>query len=141
MWLILFCLRRRRFFLQLENDRDRDLFIEAFWRQRDPTPGTPENEYKDEHIRRFNYANKFYGRSTTREGWRTDMGRIYIILGEPVSIERFESSNFIVPCQAWSYYGDPKKELPPHFVLFFSSEEVWANINSMIQLLTVQPAC
>lgn len=111
--------QEKEVFLQLDNDRDRDLFIEAFWRQRDPTPGTPENEYKDEHIRRFNYANKFYGRSTTREGWRTDMGRIYIILGEPVSIERFESSGFIVPCQAWSYYGDPKKDLPPHFVLLF----------------------
>jgi len=111
--------QEKEVFLQLDNDRDRDLFIEAFWRQRDPTPGTPENEYKEEHIRRFNYANKFFGRSTTREGWRTDMGRIYIILGEPVSIERFESSNFIVPCQAWSYYGDPRKELPPHFVLLF----------------------
>ncbi len=111
--------QEKEIFLQLDNDRDRDLFIEAFWRQRDPTPGTPENEYKEEHIRRFNYANKFFGRGTTREGWRTDMGRIYIILGEPVSIERFESSGFIVPCQAWSYYGDPKKELPPHFVLLF----------------------
>ncbi|MCX7973816.1 MAG: GWxTD domain-containing protein [Candidatus Aminicenantes bacterium] len=111
--------QEKEVFLQLDNDRDRDLFIEAFWRQRDPTPGTPENEYKEEHIRRFNYANKFFGRSTTREGWRTDMGRIYIILGEPVSIERFESSSFIVPCQAWSYYGDPKKDLPPHFVLLF----------------------
>lgn len=111
--------QEKEVFLQLDNDRDRDLFIEAFWRQRDPTPGTPENEYKEEHIRRFNYANKHFGRGTTREGWRTDMGRIYIILGEPVSIERFESSSFIVPCQAWSYYGDPKKDLPPHFVLLF----------------------
>lgn len=111
--------QEREVFLKLENDRDRDLFIEAFWRQRDPTPGTPENEFKEEHIRRFNYANKFYGRGTTREGWRTDMGRIYITLGEPVSIERFESSSFLYPCQAWSYYGDPKKDLPPHFVLLF----------------------
>ncbi len=111
--------QEREVFLKLQNDRDRDLFIEAFWKQRDPTPGTPENEYKEEHIRRFNYANKFYGRGTTREGWRTDMGRIYITLGEPVSIERFESSSFLYPCQAWSYYGDPKKDLPPHFVLLF----------------------
>ncbi len=106
-------------FLKLENDRDRDIFIESFWKQRDPTPGTPENEYKEEHIRRFNYANKFFGRGTTREGWQTDMGRIYIILGPPASIERFETTLDIVPCQAWSYYGDPSKDLPPHFVLLF----------------------
>lgn len=106
-------------FLKLTSDRDRDIFIETFWKQRDPTPGTPENEYRDEHLRRFQHANKFYGRGTTREGWQTDMGRIYIILGPPASIERFETSLDIVPCQAWSYYGDPAKDLPPHFVLLF----------------------
>lgn len=106
-------------FMKLTSDRDRDLFIETFWKQRDPTAGTPENEYKEEHLKRFMYANKFYGRGTTRRGWQTDMGRIHIILGPPVSIERFEATSGIVPCQAWSYYGDPRKELPTHFVLLF----------------------
>jgi GWxTD domain-containing protein len=106
-------------FLKLTTDRDRDIFIETFWKQLDPTPGTPENEYKDEHIKRFNYANKFYGRGTTREGWQTDMGRIYIILGAPMSVEQFETTLDIVPCQAWTYYGDLSKDLPTHFVLLF----------------------
>lgn len=34
-------------FLQLETDRERELFIEAFWKQRDPTQGTPTNEFKE----------------------------------------------------------------------------------------------
>jgi len=109
----------QKVFLMLSSDREREIFVETFWKQRDPTPGTPENEYKDEHIKRFLHANKVLGRSSVREGWQTDMGRIYIILGPPVSIERFESTGFIVPCQTWSYYGDPKKDLPPHFVLLF----------------------
>jgi hypothetical protein len=50
----------RDVFLQLRSDRDRDIFIETFWKQRDPTPGTPENEYKDELIKRFQYVNQFY---------------------------------------------------------------------------------
>lgn len=106
-------------FLTLRTERDRDLFIEAFWKQRDPTPGTPENEYRDEHLRRFAHANKFFGRGTTREGWRTDRGRFYIILGPPANIERFEVSAHIVPCEGWSFYGDARKGLPPHFVLLF----------------------
>jgi GWxTD domain-containing protein len=106
-------------FLTLRTERDRDFFIEAFWKQRDPTPGTPENEYRDEHLRRFAHANKFYGRGTVREGWRTDRGRISIILGEPANIERFEVSAHIVPCEGWSYYGDARKGLPSHFVLLF----------------------
>ena len=106
-------------FLQLTNDRDRDLFIESFWKQRDPTPGTPQNEFKEEHIRRFNYANKFFSRNSPREGWRTDMGRFYIILGPPTSIERFEGTLGVYPTQVWYYYGDPAKGLPPHFAMVF----------------------
>jgi GWxTD domain-containing protein len=111
--------QEKEVFLRLAIDRDRDLFIESFWRQRDPTPGTPENEYRDEHMRRWTYANEHYRRGAGRPGWMTDMGRIYIILGQPVSIERFEGNLGIVPCQAWTYYGDPKKELPSLFNLLF----------------------
>lgn len=109
----------RDVFLQLRNDRDRDAFIETFWKQRDPTPGTPENEYRDELVKRFQYVNEHFGRTTTRQGWQTDMGRYYMILGPPASIERFEATLGLVPAQAWSYYGDARKELPPQFVLVF----------------------
>src|SRR5512136_1971269 len=51
--------RERDVFLQLRTDRERDIFIEAFWKQRDPTPGTPQNEAQEEHQRRLDYANKF----------------------------------------------------------------------------------
>jgi GWxTD domain-containing protein len=106
-------------FLKLTNDRDRDVFVETFWKQRDPTPGTPENEYKDEILKRFKYCNEFYGRNTTREGWKTDMGRIHMVLGPPQGIERFEATIGIVPCQSWSYYGDTRRGLPPQFLLLF----------------------
>ncbi len=105
-------------FLQLANDRERDLFIETFWKQRDPTPGTPQNEYKEEHMRRFVHANRYYGRNTPREGWMTDMGRIYIILGEPTSVEIIETSG-IYPAQVWTYYGDQAKGLPTQFNIVF----------------------
>jgi GWxTD domain-containing protein len=106
-------------FIQLESDRDRDIFVESFWKQRDPTPGTPQNEFKDEHIKRFNYANTYYRRGTPREGWMTDMGRIYIILGPPTSDERFEGTAGIHPCQVWYYYGDQTKGLPTYFAVVF----------------------
>jgi len=106
-------------FLQLTNDRERDLFVETFWKQRDPTPGTPENEYRDELLKRFQYVNEFFSRGTTREGWRTDMGRIYMVLGAPQSIEHFEASIGLRPCQSWTYYGDIRKGLPPQFILLF----------------------
>ena len=89
--------KEREVFMKLVTNRDRDLFIETFWKQRDPTPGTPQNEYKDEHIKRFRYASEYFRRGTTREGWMTDMGRMYIILGPPISIESFEGIPGIYP--------------------------------------------
>jgi hypothetical protein len=32
-------------FSSLSKNEERDQFIEQFWLRRDPTPGTPENEY------------------------------------------------------------------------------------------------
>lgn len=106
-------------FLQLSSDRERDLFIEAFWKQRDPTPNTPENEFKEEHYRRFNYANQFLGRGTPTPGWRTDMGKMYIILGEPKTIERYENLTEVYPTIVWFYQGMGKYGLPDAFNLVF----------------------
>ena len=111
--------QEKEVFMQLTSNRERDIFIESFWKQRDPTPGTPQNEYREEHIKRFLYANKYLGRGTPREGWMTDQGRIYIILGPPISIERFEVSSDVYPTQVWYYYGDQTKRLPSHFGLVF----------------------
>jgi GWxTD domain-containing protein len=66
-------------FKQLSNDEERDQFIEQFWLRRDPTPDTPENEYKEEHYRRIAYANEHF--SAGIPGWKTDRGRIYIVWG------------------------------------------------------------
>jgi GWxTD domain-containing protein len=66
-------------FKALSNDEERDQFIEQFWLRRDPTPDTPENEYKEEHYRRIAYANEHFGAGLP--GWKTDRGRIYIIWG------------------------------------------------------------
>src|SRR5436853_3587813 len=46
-------------FLQLPNDEERNKFIEHFWELRNPTPGTPDNSYKDEIYRRIEYAKTF----------------------------------------------------------------------------------
>ena len=99
-------------FMQLTSDIDRDVFIKTFWKMRDPTAGTPRNEYKEEHTERFNHANKYFRRSSARKGWMTDMGMIHIILGEPVSKDRFPATKDIYPCEVWYYYGDITKGLP-----------------------------
>ena len=75
----------RQAFKQLSNDEERDQFIEAFWARRDPTPDTPENEYKEEHYRRIAYANEHFAAGIP--GWKTDRGKIYIMYGPADEIE------------------------------------------------------
>jgi GWxTD domain-containing protein len=72
-------------FNKLSNDSERASFVEAFWRRRDPTPDTEENEFKEEHYRRIAYADEHFGAGVP--GSRTDRGRIYIIHGPPDTID------------------------------------------------------
>lgn len=107
-------------FLQLSTDREREIFIEAFWKARDPDPNTPKNEFREEHYRRIAYANQWYGRDTPGPGWRSDMGRIYIILGEPKSVEKHENLPEVYPTIIWFFDNMASSGLPGSFsVVFF----------------------
>ncbi|MDI6697362.1 MAG: GWxTD domain-containing protein [Candidatus Saccharicenans sp.] len=111
--------KEREVFLRLENDRQRDIFIEAFWKQRDPNPNTPENEFKVEHYRRLEYANKHFGKESPGPGWRSDMGKIYIMLGEPQSTEKYENLYDLYPTIIWFYQGMAEYGLPNAFSVVF----------------------
>ncbi|HZQ18821.1 MAG TPA: GWxTD domain-containing protein [Terriglobales bacterium] len=79
----------RKAFLQLSNDEERDQFIEAFWQRRNPDPDSEDNEFKDEHYRRIEYANEHF--AAGKPGWMTDRGRIYIVYGPPDEIDSHPS--------------------------------------------------
>ncbi len=93
--------QERDLFLALQTLEERELFIAAFWAKRDPNASTSENEFKDEHYRRLDYANKFLGRESFVPGWRTDRGRYHIILGEPQSIQRFVGYSQLKEAELW----------------------------------------
>lgn len=71
---------------RLNTQPECSMFVEQFWLRRDPTPSTPQNEFKDEHYRRIAYANAHFA-SARNPGWRTDRGRVYITYGPPDEIE------------------------------------------------------
>ena len=78
-----------RSFKSLSNDEERDAFIEQFWLRRNPTPDSPENEFREEHYRRIAYANEHF--AAGKPGWKTDRGHIYISFGKPDSIDSHHS--------------------------------------------------
>ncbi|MEX2260963.1 MAG: GWxTD domain-containing protein, partial [Bryobacteraceae bacterium] len=94
----------RAAFQKLMTKEQREKFIEQFWLRRDPTPGTGENELKEEHYRRIGYANKRF-RTSGRPGWQTDRGRMYIPYGPPDEIESHPSGGgqTVYPFEIWKY--------------------------------------
>lgn len=76
-------------FKSLSNDEERDSFIENFWLRRNPNPDSPENEYREEHYARIQYANEHF--AAGMPGWKTDRGHIYIAYGKPDSIDSHPS--------------------------------------------------
>jgi GWxTD domain-containing protein len=82
-------------------EEKRRLFME-FWKKRDPNPNTPRNEKMEEHYSRVEYANKHFGHYF--EGWRTDMGMVFIIFGAPNNVDRHPFDIDAKPYEVWSYY-------------------------------------
>ncbi|MCX7610109.1 MAG: GWxTD domain-containing protein [Ignavibacterium sp.] len=76
-------------------------FLE-FWKRKDPSPNNEENEVFDEYFRRVNYANENF--SNYNEGWKTDRGMVYIILGSPNNIDRHPFEYDSKPYEIWEYY-------------------------------------
>ena len=75
----------RAAFAKLKTNEEREQFIHIFWDNRDPSPDTEENEYRDQHYERVAYANEHFASGVP--GSMTDRGRIYIKFGKPDEIE------------------------------------------------------
>jgi len=104
----------RAAFKALQTDDERQSFIEDFWRRRDPTPDTEENEFQEEHYRRIAWANDRFASGIP--GWKTDRGQIYIKFGPPDendshtsggpgqrSVDEGGGSTTFYPYEIWRY--------------------------------------
>src|SRR4051794_1631211 len=118
---------------QIGDDAAAQAFVDLFWARRDPSPGTPANEFKDDFDARVAAADKQFEQGHNK-GSMTDRGHVFIMLGRPTRIERtspepkstiltptvtstnFEDKNVeslqsYSPKQLWSYDGN-KTKLP-----------------------------
>jgi GWxTD domain-containing protein len=73
-----------------------------FWKKKNPNPAEEDNRVFDEYYRRINYANENFSHYT--EGWRSDMGMVYITLGPPNNIDRHPFDYDAKPYEIWEYY-------------------------------------
>src|SRR6185436_755950 len=108
-----------------------DDFISTFWRQRDPSPGTAANEFRDEFERRVAYANAHFAdpNNAPHPGVESDRGRIYVTFGPPDKVEPWPSGAH----EVWRYSDREQK-----FAFVFSVPPI-TSCDSSYRILSPAP--
>ena len=105
----------------LDTEVERATFIDWFWERRDVVPATPNNEFRERfETRVFESTRKFS--FTTKPGWKTDMGKIYILVGPPDDIIRDIMAKTHRGIITWVYRRPPFPDLPPNTVIAFAGD-------------------
>jgi GWxTD domain-containing protein len=99
-------------FKSLKTEEEIARFIKEFWEKRDPTPGTPENEFEDLFWKRVAEADKRFVQ-TTESGAVSDRGQVFILLGMPTRTDTGKNVD-------WIYENVPNVN-PPNFTVLFHS--------------------
>ena len=87
--------------LKGKDDSEKWEAVNTYWKEKDPTPETDENELLSELNERVKFSNKNF--SILMHGWRSDRGRIYIIYGEPQMVDESYQDNRGYNYQKWVY--------------------------------------
>ena len=82
-------------------------YVINFWAEKDPTPGTLENEYLQKIMERFRYANQNFKWGKT-PGWKSDRGRVIIKYGMPDDIDYHSTEADTKDYEVWTYNQDRK---------------------------------
>jgi len=110
-----------KLYKSLTTDDDRRRFIDKFWKRRDQTPATMENEFRDTFWRRVQAANDLFD-DTARDGWITDRGKMYILLGPPDDVMEEQVARSHRGIILWTYRSTWAKDLGPNVVIAFARD-------------------
>lgn len=86
--------RERDELKSLTGEEEVKAFLARFFEERDPTPETPENEFRRTLTDRYVHANKEF--RDHREGWKTDRGRAYILYGPPAEVRSYSMVDWVI---------------------------------------------
>lgn len=90
----------RRAFERLDSDAARAAFIDWFWARRDADRKHSGNAFRDAFYERVAEANVRY--HDFPRGWRSDRGRMHVVLGRPDAIR--PQMGVVSDATTWTYY-------------------------------------
>ncbi|NJL26590.1 MAG: GWxTD domain-containing protein [Thermoanaerobaculia bacterium] len=105
----------KELFLGLQQDYQRDAFIQEFWKVRDPYPRTARNELKERWPERLALARSRFG------SLDDDRARVLLIHGEPSGGFEVRCTTTRVPVEIWGYRESPVVNFP--FAVVFVREK------------------
>jgi len=77
-------------------------FLINFWKDRDTTPETLENEFLEAVKQRYLFSNDNFSWGSV-EGWATDRGRVLIQYGMPEETDRYYFEDETHPYEVWRF--------------------------------------
>ena len=96
-----------KMYAQIQTASGKREFLGNFWSKMEAgRPDRPPMKRSD-YLRRVAAANENY-KAFSKEGWRTDRGRIFILYGEPDQVVRATGDAASRPYQTWLFYGIEK---------------------------------
>jgi GWxTD domain-containing protein len=86
------------------NDTGKVRFAIQFFKDKDPSPGTPTNEYLIDAFRRYAYANQYFSSLPgMNDGWRSDRGRVLMQYGQWDDRNEITAPSYEHPWERWYY--------------------------------------
>jgi Ca-activated chloride channel family protein len=108
----------REAFLKLEQDYQRDAFIDRFWRARDPYPDTARNEFKQRWDERLAEVRVRFERPND------ERAETLLTQGPPADIMVAQCGTLLWPTELWFYVGGSDQVRYDFFVVFYQR---WGN--------------
>jgi GWxTD domain-containing protein len=101
---------QKKEYAALTSNESRAAFVEAFWKDLDPTPGTPANELRADFERRVAYADNAFATPKVA-GRLTDRAAVFAFLGAPTYASQSDISSGTDPMDQLRVGGAGGREL------------------------------
>ncbi len=74
-----------------------------FWNGLEQRLSLRTNSLMEEYFRRISYANMYFS-VPKKEGWKTDMGKVLAVMGDPDEVQNYPFIKNQRPYEVWTYY-------------------------------------
>jgi GWxTD domain-containing protein len=84
-------------------EEEKRAWFKNYWNELETSLGLKTNSLMEEYFRRIAYSNMHFS-VPQKAGWKTDMGKVLCLLGDPDEIQSYPFAKNQRPYEVWVYY-------------------------------------